>query len=944
MIHLHSHLASHDTFGSIEYNLSEISKLGFKSVASTEHGTLSHVLRLKSSAKENGIKLIIGLEPYITHNNNTYHITLLSKNLEGYKSLIKLNNIAKNRGMHHKKRNASTITMDEILENSEGLILLTGCFNSPFQTEHLDYQLLSQFKNKFQDDFYAEAQLTDKDYRHINRAIEIANYTKSKIVVTNDCHFVKKEHTIFHQQLLGATSGFSYDSSANFFTTREELLDRVGHDKYLYDIVIEGIENTFEVDEKCVEYELSSEPGLPEIPNAEKVLRDLSYNGFEDKKLPVEYKERLETELNVIINGGYASYFLITKDILDSVRNKFKLGYGRGSAAGSLICYCLGITNVDPIKYGLLFERFLNPNRLDMPDIDNDIPSAARKDVLEYTNNKYGALSVAAFDSYSLLSAIIYAKKMKIFDSIADTEWKYIQEEGDEEGERYQEFSKRHPEFDDFFKAVNHQIKNISKHAGGIVLLPDSIKDLIPYEQDVDGNLIVGLSEGQANKDLAKFGGVKFDVLGLTALDILTDLRNLTGIVPPLPGDGDLPELELLRNGKNAGIFQFSGAGINKFTMEVKPRNFEDIVSITSVYRAGTLLGGTGELYKQVKVSGKPRKLNAEIDAILANTDGLIIYQEDVMKLYAWATGKDFSHADFARKTLVKYKKGDAKSEKALAQLHDEMFEGMDAKGVPKNIQKNLWSEITTHSMYSFNRSHAVAYSMITWDLLWYKYHYPLDFYTVCLNYRSDLEKQQFIFDIIDEGYTIKGVDINLSTDKFTNDGKNVYIPLTGVKGVAESAYTEIVDKRPFVSIEDFMERRTKRKINSRILKTLYQVGAFDNLTGDISVLGLDDYDKPNNVNSLFSVKIPTKNIYDKVKRVLSLSHDKQNSYYSGIIIEKKLKGEVVKYVLAPDNQIFYTNKDDPYNDYLQEDNWYSVHIKNKWKQREIYKIVPLDY
>lgn len=941
--HLHNHIASFDTFGSIEHNIELIKRLGYKSFASTEHGTLSQVLRIQAAAKANDIKVIIGLEPYITHNNVTHHITLLAKNLDGYKSLVALNNIAKQRGMHFKKRNASTITIEELVENNNGLILLSGCFNSPLQTEILDYDLLSLLKLTFKDDFYAEAQLTDKDYRHLKRAKEIADITNSKLVLTNDCHFVLPEYAEFHQQLMKSTSGFSYDSSPNYFASAEELLNRVGHDRELYDLALDGIRNTQEVDEKCSEFELKNNPQLPVIEDSDNKLKSLALDGYNEKLSNGDLVDldRLNYELDVIIENGYSGYFLITKDLLDfSKKNGYKLGYGRGSAAGSLVAYCLGITNVNPLRYHLYFERFLNPSRIEMPDIDNDIPSAARQSVLQYAANKYGALSVAAFDSYSLLSTIVYAKKMSMFDEVKDHEWKAIQEEGDIEGERYAEFAKKYPKFDMMARALEGQVKNISKHAGGIVLIPDELRDYVPFEQDVDGNLIAGLSEGQASKDLAKIGAVKFDILGLTALDILSELKRITGVLPPSPDVGSLDEIKLLRDGKAAGIFQFSGAGIKKFTIEVAPMTFEDLVAISAVYRKGPLMGGTGDLYKKVKASGKPRKIHDEIDKILENTDGLIIYQEDVMRLYAWATDKDMAHADFARKTLVKYKKGDPKSEAAVQKLKDEMLAGMESKGISKSIQTKLWNEIITHSAYSFNRSHAVAYTMITWDLLWYKYHMPLDFYTVCLNYRSSEEKQQFIFDILDEDYEIKGVDINLSVDKYVNDGKNVFIPLTGVKGVGASAYEEIMNKRPFASIEDFLERCEKRKINKKVKNVLYTVGAFDNLSGDISLLGLDDYTKRADANSFYDIKIPSLSLYKEVKRVLSLVHP-TDKFYAGIVVEKKLlPSGYFKFTLVPDGQVIFLHKDDYRANMILEDSWYSFHYKG----RNMYNMKGLKY
>lgn len=951
LIHLHNHLASHDTFGSIEYSLGKLAEKGVKYYASTEHGTLHHVVRLLNAAKQHDIKIIIGLEPYVEYNDQIYHITLLAKNKEGYYNLVRLNNAAKLRGAGSAKRNKSVVTIDELVQYSDNLIMLSGCPNSPLHTTELDDVLISRLKAAYGDDFYAEVQIINDGGKHALRGLEIANKTGSRVVLTNDNHFVDQKDAVNHERFMRVIHGYSYDSSNNYCADLDEIIAR---NPALEDTIREGAKTTFEILDKIEFFSLNAEPKLPEIANANELLRELVYEGLNEKvKLGQivaddELIQQIEYELGVITDNNFASYFLLTRDILGYARkSKVRVGYGRGSAAGSLVSYFLGITQVNPKKYGLLFERFLNPSRIEMPDIDNDIASSGRKLVLDYASDKYGALQVAAFDTFGLRSTLTYGKKVPDFHLKQD-DIIPMHEEDDYEGIKYAEFAKKYPDYHRWAMPLDGQIKNISRHAGGIVIVPDDEKDHIPYEQSPDGDLIAAFAEGQSGKDLAEAGMVKFDVLGLTALDILQELEEITGVVAPEPPDGDNVVFDIFRSGKTSGVFQFSGAGITKFTKEVQPQDFEDIVAINAVYRKGTLLGGTGDLYKKVKSTGKPRLLgHKEIDDILKNTFGLIIYQEDVMKLYAWATDKDFAHADFARKTLVKFNKNNPKSVAAVEQLKKEMFDGMASKGVSQRVQNELWSEIVTHSMYSFNRSHAVAYSFISWAMAWFKYHYPLDFYTVCLNYRSHEERQQFIFDIIAEGYEISFPDVNVSDDKFRNDGKKVYIPLSEIKGVGQVAVAEIMSKRPFVSVSDMILKCQKRALNKKVTKALYATGALDSIIKDeedLQTLKLEEYIKLDYRTAqqvYFDLKVPTKSIYDKVLDVLDKKYGgkQQYDYYAGVIADKELKNKTVyKYTVVPDGQVFFLSEDDPHNAKLQVGDW----ILLAMKYRKIVKLSKL--
>lgn len=912
LVHLHNHFYSHDSFGEFSQTVLTVKQLGFNAIAMTEHGTLKGVINFINNCEANDIKPIVGIEIYLGIDDQKYHLTLLAKNQTGYENLVKLNNLAKIRGSTgSKKRNEQYNTVDEVLEHHEGIIVLTGCPASPFQIfDEIEAEnLLLRFKLVFKEDLYAEAQILF-NLDHYNRAKLLADKLDLQMVITNDCHFPLKEHAEFHQIYLKLVQNHVYNSSMNYIATEEELIERTR----LIDSSIDIrplIENTRKIADSCSVIKIKKPAKLPHIKNANAKLIDLANSGYkhliDNKVIPdnEDYSSRFARELDVIIKSDYAGYFLIVKDLIDAARaEKIEIGVGRGSSAGSLVSMCLGITGVDPIKYNLMFERFLNPERIELPDIDTDISSIGRQTVIKYANEKYHSLQIAAYDTWGIKSGL---QKFGSYFLIDEDLKERVSDEDNFKGPAYLEMASKFPEFDKFLKLINNQVKGISRHAGGIVIIDDND---IPFELSPDNDLIVAFSEGVNSKDLATAGGVKFDMLGLKALDILQELKQKLNVVPDEPVDGS-DVFELFREGRTTGIFQFTGTGNINFTKKIKPNNIEDLIAINALYRKGTLVSGTADHFLEAR-HGKIRKLHPEIDEILAATYGCLVYQEDIMKLYAWACDKTFGQADFARKALVKYEAGVPAKEKMLLELKQQMYEGMNNKGLAIEVQNELWNEMVAHSLYSFNRSHSVAYALIAWEMAWFKKNYPMEFFASVLNHRPDEEKQDFIFEILAEGGVLEPPDVNLSTDNaYTTDGEKLYLPLSSIHGLGPAAAEHIVKEREnglYLGYEDFVKRTKRRPVTKGVLKILYEVGAFNKFADDEKILSITEYNKLSHkeIQKKYFIK---QQIPDKITLTKLQQAWKHPKGVGGFVVDKEKyytkKGkEKYRYYLAPNGRV----------------------------------------
>lgn len=839
-LHVHTDASLLDGLSAVENTIKHAKNLGFEALGMTDHGNVSNALRFLEGCKKSGIKPVLGMEGYVEVSGDRFHITLLADGNKGFNNIVSLNNL----GVEKTNSTRPTFSISDFKKYNEGVYLLTGCPESPMQTASYSDSLsnFSYLKNIFKDRLFIEMMLVNYNTPY-ERAIRLHKDTGTPIVLTNDVHFPKKEQKDLHTRLLKMRAGgFSYNSEHLFLATPQELLDRVNIEFDREDItpfVLDGMKNAKKLSESLDVVSFNNNPTLPHIPNANKKLWQLVQDGFENRlsKGQVqdnkEYHNRLQREFKTISDMDFSSYFVILHDIVNYAhKQNVWVGKGRGSGAGSLILYVMGITEVDPLKHNLYFERFLNEKRLDMPDVDLDFEKERRDIVLNYATEKWEAKPVATYGTYSHKSALIDLRKSYRGDK------ELFREAGDfgVESEQFKQICKIYPDFFDMYETILGQTKYLGKHAGGVVISDDNA--VLPLTKTRDGGNVIAWTEGE-NRELSSVGLVKFDLLGLSAGSVLRRLQDKLGITPPEPTDNH-EVFEIFREGNTNGIFQFGSDGIIEFLKAVEANTFDDLVAVNALYRTGPLASGAAYLYPDRKKLGVPRNLHRDIDHILKETWGVIVYQEQVMAIYAYLIDGDLSDADLARKVLSKSGKllSDPNADKKLLsqfkKLKDSFYKGAKNKGWTTQETDLVWGEIETHSGYSFNKSHSTAYAMLAWDLAWFKYYYPVDFYTEYLNVeKSKPDKVESVtFEAVLNGIEVVNPNINISTDEYTCDAneRKIYLPITSIKYMSDSSYQKLLDYRPFRNVQDYVERVPKSVIKKRGREGLCALGAFDDI------------------------------------------------------------------------------------------------------------------
>lgn len=838
--HLHVHSdgstpVSHDGLGSVHRLVTAAKSLNFDNLALTDHGNLLNVPSFLSACESADIKPIVGMEAYIENSNETYHLTLLADGNDGFNTLVNLNNIAQQSTGHR-----PTFKLTDFERHNKDILVLTGCPASPLQDNDWNtaQEIGIYLKNIFGNRLFAEMMFVGFD-ELLERSVKLAKDLKLQLVVTNDSHFPYASDAKAHEVLTSIRGGYDYPSDYLYLASVNDLTKRVKAiaPKYLK-YLEQGIKNAHKIGTKIDSVQFENKISLPFIENADKNLLDLIYQncykryGHNIYDTPKEIIDRLNYEYQIISEMQFSTYFLILNDIVSFAKaNGVKVGSGRGSGAGSLILYILGITDINPLEFDLKFERFINPKRLDFPDVDIDYDSVGRGKVIEYAKNRWNGIPVATYSRYSEKSLIADLCRHFKIDKSTD---RAMRDEG-YNGEIYKKIASEKPLFDDCYKAIIGQIRHTGKHAGGIIITDKNI----PTIRTSSGEIVASWTEGLSDKELSKVGVVKFDILGITALDILKDLETKYGKAPH-PYD-NAPEYELFRIGNTLGIFQFTGSsGIVNFTKRVQPYKFSDLVAINALWRPGPMQGSAPH-YVEYKKNGQ-RLLHPLIDDILDETYGVICYQEQFMSIYARMTDKDFGDADIARKVLVKGqgKENNPEWKLKLGKLKDDFMIGCKNKGVPENTANLIWSEISTHSGYSFNKSHAVSYTMLAWQMAYYKYHYLADFYAAMLTH-DQTNTEDYIYDVIRSGIEISLPDVNKSEkNRYVAVDDVIYMPLTSVKFISDASSDNIIDNRPFLSYTDFSERTAKKQVNKRAKKALYYVGALNSLSGKPEDMGIE--------------------------------------------------------------------------------------------------------
>lgn len=909
-LHLHTQFSLLDGAIKIDELVKKAKEYGYKAVGMSDHGNLFGSYKFYKALKAEGIKPIIGMEAYFTTGSRfdrktktsednitdkyNHHLILIAKDDKGLKNLMKLSTLAYKEGFYYKPR----IDYELLEKYGEGLIALTAClkgvptYYASINEVKKAEEWVKKFKDIFGDDLYLELQANNIPEQEVaNRnLIEIAKKYDVKLIATQDAHYLNPEDRYAHTVLMALQMKKTIHelSSGNFKCSNEDL--HFAPPEYMwkkFEGKFEGWEkallNTLEVMEKTADsfeiFENSTyllpKYDVPPDKTLEEYLRELAYKGLRQRiergqaKDTKEYWERLEYELEVINKMGFAGYFLIVQDFINwAKKNDIPVGPGRGSAGGSLVAYAIGITDVDPIKHGLLFERFLNPERVSMPDIDVDFCQDNREKVIEYVRNKYGHDNVAQIITYNVMKAKQtlrdVARAMGLPYSTADKLAKLIPQ-GDVQGtwlsleemyktpveELLQKYGEHRTDIEDNVKKFRQiceespEIKQLvetalklegltrhtSLHAAGVVIAPKPLSELVPLYYDKEGEVATQYDMVQ----LEELGLLKMDFLGLKTL---TELKLMKELIKERHGvDINFLELplddpkvyKLLQEGKTTGVFQLESRGMKELLKKLKPDSFDDIVAVLALYRPGPLKSGLVDTYIKRKHGKEPVEYPfPELEPVLKETYGVIVYQEQVMKMSQILSGFTPGEADTLRKAIGK-KKADL-----MAQMKDKFIQGAVERGYPEEKIRKLWEDIEKFASYSFNKSHSVAYGYISYWTAYVKAHYPAEFFAVKLTTeKNDNKFLNLIKDAKLFGFEILPPDINKSDVGFTIEGENrIRFGLARIKGVGEETAKIIVEARKkykqFKGLADFINKTKNRKINKKVVEALVKAGAFD--------------------------------------------------------------------------------------------------------------------
>jgi DNA polymerase-3 subunit alpha len=884
-LHVHSYYSLMDGLNSPAELAQAAKDAGQTALAITDHGTLSSHRDMQKACKEIGIKPILGVEAYISPTDRfdrssktdksiqAYnHIILLAKDQTGLNNIHTLQELAWNEGFYHKPR----IDREVLKEYAEGIIVLSGCLNGLISKaiERQEFSeaklVLKDFKKTFGEDFYIEVQ--SHNPKEINeKLLELADELKIKAVATGDAHFAKGEDKILEEAMLILSTNPKVDKEADFDMSRQmkNMMDRFDYlypDRKIsfkdYNLFIQtrqeieadfkeaGInrtdifDNTMEIASKIAEYDFYQGLDLLPVPktNADKKLAEMASEGLKRLGLAEDkvYSDRLQEELEVIKDKKFASYFLVVADMINWAKdNNIMVGPGRGSAAGSLVCYTLGITDVDPIKYDLLFFRFINPERNDFPDIDTDFEDRRRKEVKDYLKKKFKHVaSISTFTYFKDKGVIRDAarvfmvplgevnKALKSVDTFED----YL------DSPNTKEFRVKYPEVTWLAERLRGKIRSVGVHAAGVVVAKDEIRKYAPIESREDAQDKVSGRIPVVAYDMdtvADIGLIKLDALGLKTLSVISD--TLQSIKTRHKKDLDLSKIPLddkkvyamLSEGYTKGVFQAEATPYTNLLMKMGVSTFEDLAASNALVRPGAM-NTVGASYINRKHGNEAIKyVHPIMKPFIENTYGVIIYQEQVMQACVHLGGMTWSEADKVRKII-----GKKKDAKEFDQFKDQFISGAE-KHISKKEAQHLWHDFEAHAGYSFNRSHAVAYSMLSYYTAWLKHYYPLEFmFSLLKNEGNKDTRTEYLIEAKRLGLKIRLPHINESDVYFSLKEDAIIFGLAEVKFISDSIANKILEKRPFKNYAEFIEKSSKKGsgINSRAISALNAIGgaAFD--------------------------------------------------------------------------------------------------------------------
>lgn len=867
-LHTHSHYSLLDGMSKIPDMVEKAKSMGATALALTDHGNLYGAIEFFKECKKAGIKPILGVEAYIAPGDHTdksaavsedkyYHLILLAKNETGWKNLIELVTESYLHGFYYRPR------MDKkmLRERHEGLIALSGCLGGELAqalfrgSEEQAEKVAREYQDIFgKDNYYIEVQAHTqiKDVMTVlPKQIEFAKKMGIPMVATQDSHYLNAEDREAHDILLAIQTGKKITDEKRFSLEDDFSLDGVGPITAAFKDYPEAIENTTKIAEQCnVELELGKillpKFDTPGGIDSKEYLRQLVKERIGKRYDPIteEVTKRVEYELSVIEKTGFSDYFLIVQDFINWAKDRgVVVGPGRGSAAGSIISYILGITNLDPIHYGLLFERFLNPERIQMPDIDVDITDIRRDEVFGYLVEKYGENRVAHIITFGTMAARAairdVGRAMGIEYSFCDQLSKMIPFQKDLDGalEAVPELAalykkdERAKKVIDAARRLEGVARHASVHACGTVIAAEPLTKRVPLQHaPQDENVTVTQFEMHAIEDL---GLLKMDILGLKNLTIIEEtlriIKDLTGKeinIDTIPLN-DKKAFELFQRADTTGVFQLESGGMRRYLKELKPNELEDIIAMVALYRPGPI-----ELIPSyiARKHGKEQVtyLHPKLEPIMRKTYGIGIYQEQMMKIASDMAGFSLAQADTLRKAIGK------KIKKLLDEQQVKLIDGMVKNGIPQKTAEAIWELFPPFARYGFNRSHAACYALIAYQTAYLKANYPEAFMTALLNADSgDVERVSFL---IDEAKKMKievlPPDINKSSAVFTPEGANIRFGMNAIKNVGNNIIGAIIEERAkngeFANFPTFLTRVTHKDLNKKSLESLTKCGALD--------------------------------------------------------------------------------------------------------------------
>ena len=875
-LHLHTEFSLLDGACRIKKLTQRVKELGQDAVAITDHGVMYGVIDFYKACKAEGIKPIIGCEVYVAPrtrfdkvhelDSDPRHLVLLCRNEEGYRNLSYMVSCAFTEGFYNKPR----VDMDLLREHCGGLIALSACLGGEIPKRLMagDYegakQVALEMRELFgEDGYYLEVQDHDIPVqKQVNAGIfRLHEETGIPLVCTNDAHYLRREDAEMQDILMCIQMGKTLDDPGRMkFETDEFYLKSEEEMAQLFPNYPEALENTAKIAELCnLEFEFGKYhlPAfqLPEgYTDSEAYFRKLCWDGFARRypEQPEEYKKQLEYEMDMIRKMGFVDYFLIVSDFIAYAKgNAIPVGPGRGSAAGSMVSYCLNITDLDPMQYRLYFERFLNPERVSMPDIDIDFCIRRRSEVIEYVNRKYGHDHVAQIVTFGTMLArgairdvgrvlnFPYAEVDALAKQVPTT-LHITLEDSLKLSKQLKESYDNDPrvrKLIDTAMAIEGMPRNTSTHAAGVVITSHPVSNYVPLATN-DGLPVTQY----VMTTLEELGLLKMDFLGLRNLTILDDaVRMVREKVPGMTladiPDNDPAVMEMLAEGRTSGVFQMESAGMTGVCVGLKPQTIEDLTAIIALYRPGPM----ESIPRFIACKHNPEKItykHPSLQNILSNTYGCIVYQEQVIQIFQQLAGYSLGQADMVRRAMSKKKLKDIERERA-AFLHGDPARGIvgcAANGIPEAVAQSIYDEITDFANYAFNKAHAVRYAVVAYQTAWFKYHYPKEYMAALLTSVLDSSEKvaEYIAECKEWKIPVLPPDINQSQADFTVVEEGIRFGLVAVKGVGRNIVHSLLEEREkggeFKDFMDFCERMFHLDLNRRALENFIKCGAFDRM------------------------------------------------------------------------------------------------------------------